>query len=220
MKNLLGLLIFLSVGSSYLAQPGIEKWSITGELMLPSGQSNKAFKSYLNGLVVAQPKLTYSISKHWYASVGPRYMYYTVSEFKVPQKMNGGLHVAGGNVELGYKAWQTPKFGIEFGVKVGAAAYLFRTDSTKTQGNRQVTAMNYEPNIQFVLLSDEAVAYRWIVGYNFAGFAFQPDMIRATGGGYKPDDLKASTQSIVVGFGITYYLGNKRSDTDLMDFSE
>ncbi len=231
MKNCVGLIAVMLFCGMAFAQPETEKWSVTGELMLPSGQTNKAFKAYMNGLVIAQPKLTYSINEHFYASIGGRYSYYNVAEFKVPQKMNGGLHIIGGNLELGYKAWQTPKFGLEFGFKVGAADYHFNTRTIvkdKFSNNitvlerfsNHVTAMYYEPNIQFVLLADEAVAYRWIVGYNVAGYAFRPDMIGATGGGYGTEDLQASTQSIIVGFGITYYLGNKRSDTDLRDFSE
>ena len=227
MRNCLAILfsvLFLSLAS---AQPQLEKWSITGELMLPSGQANKAFKSYLNGLVIAQPKLTYSINKHLYASFGARYGYYNVSEFKTPEKMNGGLHVVGANLELGYKAWQTSKFGIEVGVKVGAANYNFNTRTIQKDKfsnnitvlqrfNYNLNAMYYEPNVQFVLLADEAVAYRWIVGYNFSGFAFQPEMVQTnTMGGYQREDLQSPTQSIVIGFGMTYYLGNKRSDTDL-----
>lgn len=231
MKTFIGLLAALFFTSVAIAQPDKEKWSVGGEVMLPSGQANKAYKSYMAGLLVAGPKLTYSINKHFFASIGARYMYCNVSEFKTPQKMNGGLHMVGGHLELGYKAWQGPRFGIEFGVKVGAANYHYSTRTiikdkfsnnitVLERFNNNVNAMYYEPNVQFVLLADEAVAYRWIMGYNFAGYAFRPDMIGATGGGYKPDDLKASTQAIVVGFGITLYLGNKRSDTDIMDFSQ
>lgn len=208
-------ILSLFIGSVSFAQPNVNKWRVSGEVMLPSAKSNKAFRGYMNGLVIANPMLTYQLGDHFYASIAPRYMYYTVSEFKVPQKMNGGLHVAGGHLELGYTSWQTKNFAIEFGCKVGAAHYMFRTDSTRTLGNRQLTAMYYEPNVQFVLMADEAVAYRWIVGYNFSGFAFRPDMIQATWGGYKLEDLGASTQSIVVGFGISYFFGNERSDTDL-----
>lgn len=211
----LGFLLVLMCSVSAFAQPGINKWSIGGELLLPSSKANPAFRSFMNGLLVAQPKVTFQPTKHWFLSAGPRYMYYTVSEFKVPQKMNGGIHIVGGGLEVGYSTWQGKRFAVEFGMKVGAAHYMFRTDSTRTLGNRQLTAMYYEPNVQFVLMADEAVAYRWIMGYNFAGYAFRPDMVQSTWGGYKLQDLGASTQSIVIGFGITYYLGNKRSDTDL-----
>lgn len=214
MKNAV-LICFLFFGLYSFAQPNVNKWRVSGEVMLPSDKSNKAFRGFMSGLVVANPMLTYQFSKHFYGSIAPRYMYFSVSEFKVPQKMNGGMHVAGGHLEFGYTSWQSKNFAIEFGCKVGAARYMFRTDSTRTLGFRDINAMYYEPNVQFVLMADEAVAYRWIVGYNFSGFAFRPDMIQATWGGYKLEDLQASTQSIVIGFGISYFFGNPRSDTDL-----
>lgn len=198
------------------AQIQKDKLNITMELALPSGRANAPFRQYLNGLVVAQPKLQYKFLKDFYVAGGPRYSYYTVSEYKVPTKMNGGAHTFGGFIELGWHSWQTERLALEFGVKTGVAQTRFVTDLTRTYGAQQVTAMFVEPTFSFVLASDEAVAYRWIIGYSFSGYNFKPYYLGLqTNGGFKTEDFNTLSQSLIVGFGMSYYFGNVRTDTDL-----
>lgn len=211
------------------AQIGNDKWNITGELMLPVGLNNKMFKNYMKGLVYVHPKIQFKPFKHWYVAFGPKYAYYQVNEYRVPYEaeisedtvinhqkvysMIGGMHVIGGDIELGYTNWLSPRFGIDIGVRTGVAYHLFSTSGTKHYGKQDVTAMYFEPTLSLILAADEAVAYRWVVGYNFSGYRFDGYRIGSTSAnGYKPEDLKAGTQSLVVGFAITYYFKNKRSD--------
>lgn len=193
-------------------------WSITGELSLPSGRSNPAFRNYLNGLINVHPKIAYKPVEHWYVALGPKYMYYTISEYKVPQKINGGMHVVGGDLEVGWTKWQGPHFGIEFGVKTGVVSQLFVTDITRETGIQRVNCIYTEPTLSLILLADEAVAYRWIVGYNISGYHFKPYHLGFdTMDGYTDSDLNKPAQSLLVGFGMTYYFGNKRSDVFIDD---
>ena len=48
MKKFLIVLVILNSVSYSHAQIENDKWSITGELMLPAGMGNKMFKNYLN----------------------------------------------------------------------------------------------------------------------------------------------------------------------------
>lgn len=211
------------------AQIGNDKWNITGEVMLPASMGNKMFRNYLNGLVYAHPKIQYKPFKQFYVAFGPKYMYYKVNEFRIPfepgiktdsvaynkkvYSMSGGMHVLGGDIEAGWTNWVGPRLGLEIGVRGGIAHHWFTTSGTKKYGKQEVTAVYVEPLLSIVLAADEAVAYRWVVGYNFTGYKFTGSRIGSTSsGGYKPDDLKAPTQSLFVGFGISYYFNNKRSD--------
>lgn len=214
--SLIGCTLFTAISASVFAQIGEDKLNVTMELTLPSGRANAPFRAYLNGLVNVQPKLQYKFAGDFYGAIGPKYSYYTVSEYKVPVKMNGGAHTYGGFLELGWHNWQTERLAIEIGVKTGLAQTSFVTDLTRTSGIQRVTAMYVEPTFSFILASDEAVAYRWIVGYNFTGYDFKPFHLGLqTNGGYQPEDFNTLTQSLVVGFGMSYYFGNERSDTDL-----
>ncbi|HRP53093.1 MAG TPA: hypothetical protein PLI97_06250 [Fluviicola sp.] len=218
--------------SNTQAQIQNDKWNITGELMLPAGMANKMFRNYLNGLIYAHPKIQYKPIKHLYIAFGPKYMYYKTNPYKIPfepgvsndsvsnhkkvYSMLGGMHVLGGDVEVGWTSWVGPRFGIELGVRAGVAHHWFTTSGTKKYGKQEVTAVYVEPLLSLVLASDEAVAYRWVVGYNFTGYKFNGNRIGSTSsGGYKPEDLKAPTQSLFVGFAISFYFNNQRSDVFL-----
>lgn len=207
--------LFAAVVSCFTAagQIGNDKLNITMELTLPSGRANAPYRAYLNGLINAQPKVQYKFAKQWFAAAGPKYSYYTISEFKVPQKTNGGAHTYGGFVELGWQSWQTPRLAIEIGVKTGVAQTSFVTGLTRQTGIQRVTSMYVEPTFSLVLASDEAVAYRWIVGYTMSGYDFKPYMIGLqTNGGYTQSDFNTFTQSLIVGFGMSYYFHNQRAD--------
>ena len=229
MKKVLALFSILSFFANSNAQIGNDKWSITGELTLPIGMGNKMFKNYLNGLISVHPRIQYKPFKNWYVAFGPRYMYYKVNEYKIPfepginkddvvnhQKvvsMRGGMHVLGGDVELGWTNWVGPRLGLEMGVRFGIANHRFVTTGTKNYGPQQVTAGYIEPAFSVILASDEAVAYRWIVGYNISGYNFQNYRIGSTtSGGYTAKDLAGPTHSLLIGFAMTYYFKNKRSD--------
>lgn len=227
--KMLTVLIFLLLGTVGEAQIGNDKWNITGELSLPIGFRDKMFKDYMKGLINVHPKIQYKPFEHWYIAFGPKYSYYQVNEYKVPfengvsddsvsnhQKvvsMTGGMHVFGGDLEIGYTTWMLPRLGLEIGMRGGIANYRFNTSGTKIYGAQRVTAMYMEPTISLVLAADEAVAYRWVFGYNVSGFNFDHNRIGSTSlNGYSVKDRSGPTQSFLIGFAISYYFHNKRSD--------
>lgn len=215
-KTLLAGLLLLTAVSAR-GQIGKDKINLTIEAALPSGRANPAFRNYLNGLVNVQPKLQYKFTDNFYAAIGPKYSYYTISEFKVPVKTRGGAHTAGGFLELGWTDWRTPNFAMEYGVKTGVAQTIFITDLTRATGIQRVTAMYVEPTVSFILASDEAVAYRWIIGYNMSGYDFKPYHVGIqVDETYDDTELNTFSQSLLVGFGFSFYFGNKRADGGAM----
>jgi hypothetical protein len=213
--------LFLLLGLSQGARAQLieqNKFFVTLEAALPSARSNAPYRQYLNGLISFQPKLQYKFAGDLYGAVGLRYQYSTISEFKVPEKMTGGEHVVGGYLEAGWSSWQTERFGVELGVKAGMGTHLFITDSTRITGQQNVNAFYLQPTLSLILASDEAVAYRWIIGYGIDYFNFQPSNLGIdTQGGFSDADLKKNSQSIIVGFAFSWYFGNKRSDEYIND---
>jgi hypothetical protein len=201
------------------AQLGKDTWGITGEIMLPSGMASKPFRSYLNGLVNVHPKIVYKPLTNWYVAGGPKYMYYTVSEFKLPTKTKGGMHAFGGGLEIGYMKWIGKQFAFEVGVKGGAMQHVFKTGLLPS--SKKLLAGFVEPGFTLIIAADEAVSYRWTVGYNWMGFHLMPEHLGLDSyGGYTLDEYEVGAQSLVVGFGITYYFGNERSDTFIEEAPE
>jgi len=201
------------------AQLGKDTWGITGEIMLPSGMASKPFRSYLNGLVNVHPKIVYKPLTNWYVAGGPKYMYYTVSEFKLPTTTTGGMHAFGGGLEIGYMKWIGKQFAFEVGVKGGAMQHVFKTGLLPS--SKKLLAGFVEPGFTLIIAADEAVSYRWTVGYNWMGFHLMPEHLGLDSyGGYTLDEYEVGAQSLVVGFGITYYFGNERSDTFIEEAPE
>lgn len=212
-------LLGLFAGKPAYSQLGKDTWGITGELMLPSGLASKPFRAYLNGLVNVHPKIVYKPLKNWYVAAGPKYMYYTVSEFKLPVKTRGGMHAFGGGVEFGYMKWIGEQFAFEVGVKGGGMQHVFQTGLLENP--KKLLAAYVEPAFTFIIAADEAVSYRWTLGYNFMGFQLMPDHLGLnTNGGYTMEEYEVGAQSLVIGFGMTYYFGNQRSNTFIDDGDE
>lgn len=212
------LTTILLVNLELHAQIGNDKLNFTIEAALPSGRANPAFRNYLNGLVSAHPKVEVKFGRQFYAAIGGKYSYYSISEFKVPNKMRGGAHTYGGFIEAGWNKWQTERFALELGLKVGVAQTQFVTDSTRKIGIQRVNAIFLEPTISFILAADEAVAYRWIVGYDISGYAFKPSHVGIVGnGGFSDNELKKASQTLIVGFGFSYYFKNERSDNIIVE---
>lgn len=211
------LVFFLVVQVNGFAQIGKDKWGLTIEAALPSGLKSNMYRNYLNGLVSIQPKLHFKTKSNVYVAAGPKYAYYTISEFKVPKKMTGGLHTYGGFAEVGYQKWVTKYFGMEYAFKVGYEQHQFITSLTRISGVQKINSMYYCPQLSLILAADEATAYRWIIGYNIDGYNFNPNLVGIDEDkGYTADETKGPAQSLVVGFAFSYYFGNKRSD-DVID---
>lgn len=190
-----------------------DKLAITIEASLPSARTNPAYRAYLNGLINFTPKLQYKFYNDFYGAVGLRYMYSDIADYKVPEPMVGGEHIYGGFLEAGWSSWQTKNFAVEIGLRAGMARHDFITDSTRVQGAQRIDAFFVQPQLSLILASDEAVAYRWVIGYCIDNFRFNPSNLGMdTQGGYTPDDLNKSSQSLMIGFAFTWYFGNKRSE--------
>jgi hypothetical protein len=81
----------------------IPKHSFTIELGLPVGTSNKAFQSIMQGLVRISPYYQFTLKNHLAFGIGVNYNYFKVNPFRVPEKVTGGFHSAGGFVKVGYE---------------------------------------------------------------------------------------------------------------------
>jgi hypothetical protein len=129
------------------------------------------------------------------------------------------MHAFGGGLEIGYMKWIGKQFAFEVGVKGGAMQHVFKTGLLPS--SKKLIAGFVEPGFTLIIAADEAVSYRWTVGYNWMGFHLMPEHLGLDSyGGYTLDEYEVGAQSLVVGFGITYYFGNERSDTFIEEAPE
>ena len=206
------IIVFLFTLGSVNAQITEPKHTFNVELGLPNSFSNKPFKSIMQGLVSVEPYYQYAFKNHLTIGAGLKYGYFAVNEFKVPQKVYGGMHSAGGFLKVGWEKFHNDRFATDFSVKVGYTQNYFKTDlnDSISGGPIQVNSTYLEPSIGLILAADEFSSYRLVIAYSFQGFAFRPTMIGLESfGEYEPKELSPISTALIIGFGYTHYFKSK-----------
>ncbi len=226
--RILQVLIFLSFAFSINGQVANDRWAIEANIFLPTGQTNKAYRDYLNGLTNVVGKIQFKPLKSFFISVAPRFAYYSAAEYKTPLKVGGGMKMFGAGIEFGYNQWFTKNLGMDICLQGGSMLhsvniYQFTYKENSTDKDKipfyknQFNSLFIQPSFSFLVRSDEAVVYKWIVSYNFENWKMNPSTLGfQTQGGYSESDLKRNASSLFIGFGISYYFGNPRADTDIL----
>lgn len=191
------------------------KHTFNVELGLPVATSNKPFRDIMQGLVTVNTYYQYSFPFHLNIGLGAKYSYFTVNEFAISEPVFGGLHTGAAFAKIGWDKFHGEIFATDFGVKIGYAEHFINTDVNKGKGINPVRFSNVfvEPVFSFILKADQRNSYRLNLGYTFYGFPFKPvDTGLESNGDYTPEQLGNSTQFFFVGFGYTFYFGEKASD--------
>jgi hypothetical protein len=189
------------------------KFTFNVEMGLPVALSNKPFNDIMQGLGCASIYGQYSLPFHLNFGLGVRYSIFTINEFSVPIEVVGQVHTGAAFVKVGWDKFHTERFATDIGVKVGYSQNYASTDINKANGLNpiQVDAIIIEPTLGIILAANEKNSYRWSIGYAIQGYGFRPSMIGIdTNDGYNADNFNKLTQSLVVGFGWTYYFNKDK----------
>jgi hypothetical protein len=184
------------------------KHSFSLELGLPVTTSNKAAQSMMMGLINFAPFYQFTLQNHLSFGAGVNYSYFKANEFKVPQKVIGGVHNVGAFVKVGHEQFHSMRFGTTAAIKLGYAQSYFTTDLNRTNngGPIAIDGIYIEPNVGLVLTAGEFISYSFVVGYAFQGYKFKTSQLGIDAqGGFSGADYKKGTQFMSFGFGFTYY---------------
>lgn len=191
------------------------KFTYNIELGLPVATSNEPFRDIMQGLVTLNTYQEYNFPFHLNIGLGIKYSYFTVNEFAISEPVFGGIHSGGGFLKVGWQQFHGDIFATDFGVKFGYAGHMFITDVNKANGVNPLKFQNVfvEPVFSLILKADQRNSYRLNLGYTFYGFPYQPtDIGLASNGDYSPETLDNASQFFFVGFGYSFYFGEKASD--------
>ncbi|MFN5443781.1 MAG: hypothetical protein ACK48V_06095 [Crocinitomicaceae bacterium] len=185
------------------------KHSLTLELGLPIGLSNKGFKGFLQGMVNFSPYYHYNFKNNISVGVGANYNFFWINHVLSPDKNNvGAIHSLGAFIELGYEKFYTDRIGTDFSVKTGYSQLNFYSVNNRDLGLGTPTKniAFIEPIFSFIITADEFSSFRWNLGYTFQNYIFNPSSLGFTDAKeYSSDDYQKSTQFFSFGFGYTYY---------------
>lgn len=198
----------VSVFGQEIVQP---KASFGAEIGLPSQQGNPAFRDIMQGLLTVSPTFQYTLDNGLAAGAGLRYSFFTINEFKIPNKLAGGMHMAGAFVKIGHEKFHSA-FGTDFGLRVGYnKIFSVNEECTKLYGRaHSFDAAFVEPHIGLALMADEKSSFRLSLSYVFQGFNFNESHLCLDDlSAYNDEQLSKITHYFTIGFGYSYYFGRK-----------
>ncbi len=208
------LVVFAWLQGSYTAQDMEIDDSFVFELGLPNGFVNAPFKNIMQGVVYVSPMYQYTLRSGLMFGAGVHYSYFNINQFRINQKISGGMHNGAAFIKLGHEKFWTPSLATDIGVKAGFAQTAFVTDTLKSMGityNSKQSAY-IEPNIGICLAADVNASFRLTIGYAFYGFGYKPwDIGINSDLGYSTSDLNKVSSYLIVGFGYSRYFNGKKS---------
>ena len=211
----IGILVSMLLScSSFKAQKLELDDSFVLELGLPNGFSNAPFRNIMQGLVYVSPMYQYTLKSGISLGAGLHYSYFNINQFRINQKIYGGMHNGSAFGKIGFEKFWTPSFATDFSVKIGAVQSAFFTDTLKSQGitYRSTMSTYVEPNLGLCLASDVNASFRLTIGYAFYGFGFNPSYLGLNSSlGYSAADLRKTASFLIVGFGYSRYFNGKKS---------
>ncbi len=208
------LVVFAWLQGSYKAQDMEIDDSFVFELGLPNGFVNAPFKNIMQGVVYVSPMYQYTLRSGLLFGAGVHYSYFNINQFRINQKISGGMHNGAAFIKLGHEKFWTPSLATDIGVKAGFAQTAFVTDTLKNMGityNSKQSAY-IEPNIGICLAADVNASFRLTIGYAFYGFGYKPwDIGINSDLGYSASELNKVSSYLIVGFGYSRYFNGKKS---------
>ena len=208
------LVVFAWLQGSYTAQDMEIDDSFVFELGLPNGFINAPFKNIMQGVVYVSPMYQYTLRSGLMFGAGVHYSYFNINQFRINQKISGGMHNGAAFIKLGHEKFWTPSLATDIGVKAGFAQTAFVTDTLKNMGityNSKQSAY-IEPNIGICLAADVNASFRLTIGYAFYGFGYKPwDIGINSDLGYSASELNKVSSYLIVGFGYSRYFNGKKS---------
>jgi hypothetical protein len=212
-RQLLVILIFLGgFSQQFFAQKVEPKGTFNVDLTLPGSTVNKPFGDIMQGLVNSSVYYQYSFPFHLNIGAGVRYMLFTIDEFAVPNKVYGSLQAGTAFVKLGWDKFHSERFATDLGIKVGYMEGFYSTDLNQVKGQNPMrfNAPAVEGTLGLILTADERNAYRLVLGYGGFGHGFSPQVLGLDSNeDYNVEDYSKASQYFIVGFGYTYYFGQK-----------
>jgi|TARA_R110000737_G_scaffold164641_2_gene192306 hypothetical protein len=212
--NIYCIIFALIIASGNLDAQNINpRASFQVNIGLPVNTTNKAFKGIMQGLVNGSTHFQYTLDNTLCFGLGVNYSYFTLNEFKVSEKIKGGLQMGSLFAKLGQEKFHTSNFGTDIGIKAGYNFSVFNSDSLTSQGNRNEISRNFyiEPQVGIMLTMDENTSIKLAVGYVFQDFGFSPSLMGlSSNNGFDSANFNKITQYLTIGFGYTHYFKTRK----------
>jgi len=207
------LLVFILIPKDFQAQSIDPRSSFHVNIGLPVNTRNESFKGIMQGLINASTHYQYTLKSSLCFGFGVNYTYFTLNEFKINEKIKGGVQMGSLFAKVGQEKFHSSNFGTDYGLKFGYTYAIFNSDSLTSQGRQnEVTQSVYiEPQFGLMLTMDENTTIKLNIGYVIQNFGFQPSYLGlASNNGFDSNNFNKITQYLTIGFGYTHYFKSRK----------
>jgi len=189
------------------------KHALKVEIGLPSAQTNKAFKEFIQGVAYAHINYQYRFLGNEKLSpifgLGLSGNYLDVANYKIVGLNQGGLLSWGGNGKLGLEVIHDENIIVDYHVKTG---YFFMESMNKqTPENISYRSrfqhLFVEPGVNFTLMLDDRQGVSFNISYTIRNMVFSNESVLVSElPGFAGQPFTGRTGHINFGFGYTLYL--------------
>jgi hypothetical protein len=202
-----GLFLFAALANTVIGQSR-PKGSFQVHVGIPVNLTNESFKGFMQGLVTTSAHYQYTLRGGLSFAGGVSYQYFTINQFKTPQKATGGMNSPTAWGSIGHEKLHSSAFGTDVGLKGGYSHVLFASDLLEAEGTRfnEVPSLFFEPTASIIMFGEDMAAFKFTVGCVIQDLGFRPEyMGMTTNGGYDPANFSKMTTSLNFSFGYVHY---------------
>lgn len=220
-KIVLLALIFLSYMPLNAQDFVSMKHALKVELGLPSAQTNKAFKEFIQGVAYAHVNYQYRFMGNAKLSpilgLGLSGNYLDVANYKIVGLNQGGLLSLGGNAKLGLEIIHDDNIIVDYHIKTGY--FLMQSMNKQTPENiaysKRFEHLFFEPGINFTLMLDDRQGVSFNISYTIRNMIFSQEKLMVDElPGFAGQAFTGRTGHVNFGFGYTLYLQKPKNNLE------
>jgi hypothetical protein len=197
------------------------KHALKVEIGLPSAQTNRAYKEFIQGVAYGHVNYQYRIfgNDKWspVLGLGISANYMDVANYKIVGLNQGGLSSYGGNAKLGVEIIHDENKIVDYHMKLGYFNMLSVNRQTNQNIQKRATFQDFfiEPGVNFSLMIDERQGVSFNLSYTVRSIRFnETHLMISELPGFVGANLNGRTGHINFGFGYTLYLQKPINDIE------
>lgn len=197
------------------------KHALKVEMGLPSAQTNRAYKEFIQGVAYGHVNYQYRMfgNDKWSPvfGLGISANYMDVANYKINGLNQGGLTSYGGNAKLGVEIIHDENKIVDYHIKLGYLNMLSINRQTNQNIQKRATFADFflEPGVNFTLMLDERQGVSFNLSYTIRNIRFNETHLMITElPGFVGANLNGRTGHINFGFGYTLYIQKPKNNID------
>lgn len=206
-------LVLALIPNRVFSQSVSQKGALFVDVTIPTNERNKAFNRTMEGLFHGGIGYQQNVFKGLTVGLGISYTYFVINRVELNSSIGeGGTHLAGGHLRLGYERFTTDRVSLYGGIKTGYSNIVVYSDSSKVilNGPFQVGSFFLSPQMEINILTEvgSPSAFSFLIGYSWYFKEYNASFLsRQFFPGYIDELSQGYIRFLNLGFGYKHYFG-------------